>query len=395
MQRDAGADALAKPVDFEMERRWRAVLERDADADGRFVYAVETTTIYCRPSCPSRRPLRKNVRFLASAADAERQGYRACLRCRPTEALAPAEAVVARVQALLQELQVPPTLAELGRRLSLSPSYLQRLFKRHTGLSPKAYLDARKFEQLKGALRTERDGVSAAIYAAGYQAPSRAYEKTRARLGMTPSAYQRGGVGQRVAYAVAKSSLGRTLVASTRQGVCRVAFGDSKEVLLQQLRAEYPKAELVPAGAKELAWVQEVVRTVDAPWKSPRVPLDLHGTAFQLQVWKALQRIPAGETASYAEVARAVAAPRAVRAVARACASNKAAVLVPCHRVVHTGGAVGGYRWGVARKKRLLESEARGTSTPFDAPDAGLKDGASEAGSTRRAVSRSARTRVP
>jgi AraC family transcriptional regulator, regulatory protein of adaptative response / methylated-DNA-[protein]-cysteine methyltransferase len=395
MQLHTGVDALAKPVDLEAERCWRAVVEHDGRADGRFVYAVETTTIYCRPSCPSRRPLRKNVRFLLSAGAAERQGYRACLRCRPAEALGPAEAVVARVRALLQESEVPPTLAGLGRTLSLSPSYLQRLFKRHTGLSPKAYLDARKFEQLKGALRTEEGGVSAAIYAAGYQAPSRAYEKTRARLGMTPSAYQRGGAGQRLAYALAESSLGQTLVASTRQGVCRVAFGTSAAALLEELRAEYPKAELVPAGPEELRWVQEVVRTVDAPWKSPRVPLDLHGTAFQLRVWKALQKIPLGKTASYAEVARAIAAPSAVRAVARACASNKAAVLVPCHRVVHTGGAVGGYRWGVARKKQLLDLEAHAPTHLPARGDAASKARAPAAGAGRRAQSRSGPNGTP
>jgi AraC family transcriptional regulator, regulatory protein of adaptative response / methylated-DNA-[protein]-cysteine methyltransferase len=357
MHAHLGAEALAKPVELDAERCWRAVVERDRRHDGRFVYAVETTTIYCRPSCPSRRPLRKNVSFLPSAAAAERQGYRACRRCRPQEVLGPTEAVVERVRAVLQHSEAPVTLAELSRRLSLSPSYLQRLFKLHTGLSPKAYADARRFQALKEALRTE-DGVSAAIYAAGYQAPSRAYERTRSRLGMTPSAYRKFGAGQRVAYAFALSSLGRTLVASTARGVCRVAFGETDASLLGELRAEYPKAELVPAGPEQAELVQEVVRAVDAPWKVARVQLDLHGTAFQQRVWKALQNILPGETASYAEVARAISAPRAVRAVARACASNPTAVLVPCHRVVRKGGALGGYRWGVARKQRLLDSEA-------------------------------------
>jgi AraC family transcriptional regulator, regulatory protein of adaptative response / methylated-DNA-[protein]-cysteine methyltransferase len=381
MQAHLGAEALAKPVDLEAERSWRAVVERDRRQDGRFVYAVETTTIYCRPSCPSRRPLRKNVRFLLSSAAAEREGYRACLRCRPQEALGPAEAVVERVRAMLQGAEAPVPLAELGRRLSLSPSYLQRLFKQHTGLSPKAYSDARQFQALKEALRRE-EGVSAAIYAAGYQAPSRAYEKTRSRLGMTPSAYKKGGAGQRVAYAFAESSLGRTLVASTVRGVCRVAFGATDFGLLTELRAEYPKAELVLAGPEGAQLVREVVRAVDAPWKSAHVELDLHGTAFQQRVWKALQSIPPGETASYAEVARAISAPRAVRAVARACASNPTAVLVPCHRVVHTGGALGGYRWGVARKQQLLEGEARGP-------------GRVEPGASHRALPRAGRKRAP
>jgi AraC family transcriptional regulator, regulatory protein of adaptative response / methylated-DNA-[protein]-cysteine methyltransferase len=361
MQAHAGEDVVAKPLDLEAARCWRAVLERDRRWDGRFVYAVETTTVYCRPSCPSRRPLRKNVRFLSSAAAAERQGYRACLRCRPQQALAPAEAVVERVRALLAgDIQPPPSLAELARSVSLSPSHLQRLFKRHTGLSPKAYLDARRFQQLKHALRTE-DGVSAAIYAAGYRAPSRAYAKTGTRLGMTPSVYRAGGAGQRITYAVATSSLGRTLVATTARGVCRVAFGESDEALLSELRAEYPEAELLPARSAEEGWVQKTVRTVDAPWTSPGVPLDLHGTAFQLRVWKALQTIPAGQTASYRDVAREIRSPRAVRAVARACASNKVAVLVPCHRVIRADGAAGGYRWGVVRKERLLEEETHGS----------------------------------
>jgi AraC family transcriptional regulator, regulatory protein of adaptative response / methylated-DNA-[protein]-cysteine methyltransferase len=359
MQARAGVDVVAKPLDLAQERCWRAVVERDRRYDGRFVYAVETTTVYCRPSCPSRRPLRRNVRFLPSFVEAEHKGYRACRRCRPQQVLAPAEAVVERVRARLAlDAEPPPTLAELAREVSLSPGYLQRLFKRHTGLSPKAYLDARKFQRLKQALRTE-DGVSAAIYAAGYQAPSRAYEKTRLRLGMTPSAYRAGGVGQRVRYAVAQSSLGWTLVASTERGVCRVAFGDSEAALLSELRAEYPEAELSAAGSAEERWVQETVRAVDAPWKSPSVPLDIHGTAFQLRVWKALQQIPAGQTASYRDVARKLGAPNAVRAVARACASNALAVLVPCHRVVRSDGSIGGYRWGVARKQSLLKKESR------------------------------------
>jgi len=345
--------------DLESERCWRAVLERDRAWDGRLVYAVETTTVYCRPSCASRRPLRRNVRFFPSAAEAERKGYRACRRCRPQETLAPAEAVVERVRALLsQGADSPPTLSELARAVSLSPSHLQRLFKRHTGLSPKAYVDARRFQKLKVALRTEA-GVSTAIYAAGYQAPSRAYEKTRERLGMTPSAYRAQGAGERVTYAVAESSLGRTLVATTARGVCRVAFGSSEETLLSELRAEYPKAELIAAKSDAERWVQEVVRAVDAPWTSPSVSLDLHGTAFQLRVWKALQGIPAGRTSSYLDVAKKLRAPRAVRAVARAIASNGVAVLVPCHRVVRKDGSLGGYRWGAGRKAQLLKAETR------------------------------------
>jgi AraC family transcriptional regulator of adaptative response/methylated-DNA-[protein]-cysteine methyltransferase len=359
MQAEPAVAAVSKPpLSLQDERCWRAVQERDARFDGRFVYAVDTTTVYCRPSCPSRRPLRKNVRFLPSASAAEKQGYRACRRCRPLETLAPAAALVARVRALLDGTAGPaPTLAELAAEVSLSPSHLQRLFKRETGLSPKAYVDARRFEKLKQTLRTE-DGVSAAIYSAGYQAPSRAYETTRRRLGMTPSAYRRGGAGQRIGYALTESSLGRTLVARTERGVCRVAFGVSEAALLSELRAEYPEAELCLVREDEERWVQQVVQAVDVPGTSPGLPLDLHGTAFQLRVWKALQGIPAGQTASYRDIARRVKSPKAVRAVAQACAANTLAVLVPCHRVIRTDGALGGYRWGVARKQRLLKEES-------------------------------------
>ncbi len=357
MQAQAEVEVVERPLELDAEAYWRAVLQRDRGWDGRFVYAVETTTVYCRPSCPSRRPLRSNVRFLPSAAAAERQGYRACQRCHPQAALGPAEAVVERVRALLAaDVQPVPTLAQLAQAVSLSPGYLQRLFKRHTGLSPKAYVEARRFRQLKEALRTE-DGVSAAIYAAGYQAPSRAYARTRNQLGMTPSAYRARGAGQRIGYAVTETSLGRTLVATTERGVCRVAFGNSDAALLAELRAEYPQAVLVPASKAEAAWVQQAVHSVDRPWKSPSVPLDIHGTAFQLRVWKALQAIPPGQTASYRDVARTVRAPHAARAVAQACARNPVAVLIPCHRVVHADGSVGGYRWGAARKARLLREE--------------------------------------
>jgi len=356
MEAYAGAVVMPQPMDLDAERCWRAVAERDRRFDGRFVYAVETTTVYCRPSCPSRRPLRRNVRFLPTPEAAERKGYRACRRCHPRSPLAPSAALVERVQALLAaEAEHPPTLAELGRKLSLSPGYLQRLFKRHTGLSPKGYLDARRLHRLKRSLRQE-DGVSAAIYAAGYGAPSRAYEKTPS-LGMTPSAYRSGGAGQRIGYAIAESRLGRTLVASTDRGVCRVAFGTSDRALLDGLRAEFPAAELVRAEGPSERWVQDVVRSVDAPGDALSVPLDIEGTAFQLKVWKALREIPSGRTASYAQVAKAIRAPRAVRAVAQACARNPVAVLVPCHRVVRSDGGLGGYRWGVERKERLLAAE--------------------------------------
>jgi len=357
MEAHAGARVVAPPpLDLEAERYWRAVVERDQGFDGQFVYAVETTTVYCRPSCPSRRPLRRNVRFLPSAEAAERQGYRACRRCHPRSPLSPSAAVVERVRALLSaDAERAPTLAELGRRVSMSPGHLQRLFTRATGMSPKAYVEAQRLARLKSSLRHE-DGVTEAIYAAGYGAPSRAYEKSRS-LGMTPSAYRAGGAGQRISYALADSSLGRALVASTRRGVCRVAFGGTDEALVAGLREEFPAAELGRAEGPAARWAESVVQAVDAPGKSAGIPLDISGTAFQLRVWKALRKIPAGRTASYAEVARAIRSPRAVRAVARACASNPVAVLVPCHRVVRSDGGLGGYRWGEARKEQLLARE--------------------------------------
>jgi len=358
MQAAAGVEAVTSKVQPDDVTLWRAVVERDARWDGRFVYAVESTTVYCRPSCPSRRPQRQNVRFLPSAAAAERQGYRACRRCQPQAALGPGEAVVERVRAMLAPgVEPTPTLSQLAKAVSLSPGHLQRLFKRHTGLSPKAYVESHRFRRLKAALRSEGD-VSAAIYAAGYQAPSRAYERTRGQLGMTPSAYRAGGAGQRISYAVAQSSLGRTLVATTARGVCRVAFGDSDAALVSELRAEYPEAALVPAGSAQEAWVQQVVGSVDTPWTSPSVPLDVQGTAFQQRVWKALKAIPTGHTLSYGEVAKRIGAPTSARAVARACATNPVAVLIPCHRVVSQDGRVGGYRWGTKRKAQLLAEES-------------------------------------
>ena len=359
MEAHAGAVVMAEPLELEAERCWRAVVERDRRFDGRFVYAVETTTVYCRPSCPSRRPLRRNVRFLPTPEAAERKGYRACRRCHPRARVAPSVALVERMQALLAaEAEHPPTLAELAARLALSPGHLQRTFKRHTGLSPKAYVDAQRLERLKRSLRKE-NGVSEAIYAAGYGSASRAYEKTPS-LGMKPSVYRAGGAGERIAWAVVDSALGRTLVASTARGVCRVAFGRSEEALLAELQAEFPGATLVRADGEAARWVQDVVRSIDLPSNALAVPLDIEGTAFQLKVWRALREIPSGRTASYAQVAEAVRAPRAVRAVAQACARNPVAVLVPCHRVIRSDGALGGYRWGGERKQRLLERERRG-----------------------------------
>ena len=339
---------------------WTAVLRRDAGADGRVYYAVDTTGVYCRPSCPSRRPKRQNTRFFASAAAAERSGYRPCLRCAPAgerAAAIPGPVVAARAY-LDAHAGEPVALARLGREAGMSPHHLQRRFKSAYGVTPKEYQDAARLSRLKAGLRAG-DSVTGAIVDAGYGSPSRVYERSDARLGMSPGAYRRGGAGMVIRYATAATPLGRLLVGATDRGVCAVSLGDDDAGLVDALRAEYPRASLEPAGEGARPPVAEIARAVAADADLGRLPLDLRGTAFQLRVWNALRAIPRGETRSYAEVAAAIGRPRASRAVAAACAANHVALAVPCHRVVRSGGAPGGYRWGAERKRALLEGEAR------------------------------------
>ncbi|HEV7274747.1 MAG TPA: bifunctional DNA-binding transcriptional regulator/O6-methylguanine-DNA methyltransferase Ada, partial [Devosiaceae bacterium] len=337
----------------ERDPRWRAVLARDAAADGSFVYAVSTTGVYCRPSCPSRHARPEHVSFHADGAAAAAAGFRPCRRCRPDEAplaVRQAEQVAAACR-LLEQAEELPTLAELARAVGISPFHLHRLFKAQTGVTPRAYGAARRAERLRAALAEGRGSVTAAIYDAGYNAASRFYESADAVLGMTPSTYRGGGESAEIRFAVGQSALGAVLVARSPRGVCAILLGDDPEALLRDLQRRFPKATLIGGDREFEQLVATVVGFVEAPTLGLDLPLDIRGTAFQQRVWQALRQIRPGETVSYAELARRIGAPGSVRAVAGACAANAIAVAIPCHRVVRTDGGLSGYRWGIERKR--------------------------------------------
>lgn len=338
--------------------RWRAVAARDASADGRFVYAVTTTGIYCRPSCPSRRAKRVNTRFFDGPAEAEAAGFRPCLRCAPrgpSRAEANA-ALVAAACRLIEAAEDTPRLGEIAARIGLSEAHFHRLFKAATGLTPRAYAAARRAGRLRAELEAG-ESVTGALYAAGYGSAGRLYAESDAVLGMTPGAYRDGGRDVAIRYAVGASSLGPVLVAMSDRGVCAILMGEEAEAPEAALALRFPKAR-IDAGAADFAdLVARVVALVERPGSGLDLPLDLRGTAFQRRVWQALRAIPAGETASYAEIAARIGAPGAARAVAGACAANPVAVVVPCHRVLRGDGALSGYRWGVERKRALLDRE--------------------------------------
>ena len=343
---------------------WSSVLARDARSDGAFIYAVVTTGIYCRPSCPSRRPNRANVKFFSSAEAAERAGFRACQRCGQKRGSGEAIAAVERARvfidrAVAESSEERVTLDRIAREARLSPHHLQRTFKEIVGLTPAQYGRARRSEKLKNELK-RGETVSRATYGAGYGSSSRVYETSDAQLGMTPATYQRGGAGANIEYVVARTSLGYLLVGATERGVCSVTLGDDAAALEATLAAEYPKAKrervMEPASALG-AWVAEIVASLDGARTRSSLPLDLQATAFQWKVWRELQKIPAGETRSYSEIAAAIGSPRATRAVASACAKNQVALVIPCHRVKRRDGALGGYRWGIERKRQLIERE--------------------------------------
>jgi AraC family transcriptional regulator of adaptative response/methylated-DNA-[protein]-cysteine methyltransferase len=339
---------------------WRAVQERDASWDGMFVYAVRSTGVYCRPTCPSRRPRPENVRFYALPDAAERQGFRPCRRCAPRSTRPPA--AVGRVRAVCLAIAArpngAPSLRALARLVGGNAEHLLRTFKRTLGITPREYADACRIGCLKTGLRTG-EGVAAATYAAGYGSGSRVYERSSSTLGMTPGAYARGGKGETVTYTIVPSSLGRLLVAATQRGVCAVKIGDGDVALERDLRDEYPAATVGRDDERLSAWVARIVDSLEPGAPDPRLPTDVRATAFQRRVWRELQRIPRGRTRSYKEVARRIGQPDSARAVARACAANPVALIVPCHRVVRTDGAAGGYHWGASRKRQLLEMEKR------------------------------------
>ena len=330
-------------------------MARDARQDGRFVFAVRTTGVYCRPSCPSRRPRRDSVEFFTTPNAAERAGYRACLRCKPTQVSEQAQ-YVARARQILDNAEAPVTLPELSKRIGLSPFHLQRMFKRATGLSPREYQSARRMQHVKSGLR-KGDDVTTALYDAGFGSPSRLYEKAPQQLGMTPGTYRRGGVGAVITFAIAPTPLGRLLVAATERGLCSVRFGENAAELERDLRNEFHAAELHRDDGGMKKYVEPLQAVIRGENTTIDLPLDVRATAFQMKVWEKLRQIPRGETRSYGEIARSIGKPEAVRAVAHACASNPVALAVPCHRVIRNTGDLAGYRWGLERKKKLLDRE--------------------------------------
>lgn len=343
------------------DRQWRAVLDRDRARAGEFVYAVRTTGIYCQPGCPSRRPRRESVDFYPSPDAAEAHGFRACRRCRPKESGSsdPSLAAVRRACAFITaHSDEPLDLAGIAEHAGLSRFHLQRTFTRLVGLSPKAYLEAVRALRFRQGLRDPRATLSGALYEAGYGSTSRVYER-RPTGGLTPGDYRAGGKGLVVRYAVVNCALGRLLVAGTDKGVCAVKLGDAEAPLVAELQAEFPHASVEPAGRALASWTKALRGCTEGRIPDAALPLDVRGTAFQWQVWRYLQSIPAGETRTYSDVATGIRRPAAVRAVARACATNQVALAVPCHRVIGKDGSLTGYRWGLARKEALLRAERR------------------------------------
>ena len=338
--------------------RWAAVRTRDAKADDVFYYAVRTTGVYCRPSCAARPAKRENVTFYASIEAAERAGYRPCKRCKPHEASLRARhaELVAKACKAIETEEVPPDLEALANSAGLSRFHFHRLFKRITGLTPKAYANAHRTQRVQREL-AKGSRVTDAIYAAGYNSNSPFYAKSTQALGMRPTDYRSRGRGQAIRFAVAESTLGSLLVAASDKGVCAILLGDDADALVRDLQDRFENAELIGGDREFEAWVAKVVGFIEAPKVGLDLPLDMRGTAFQQRVWQALRKIPAGKTASYREIAQRIGMPSATRAVAQACGANPLAVAIPCHRVVRTDGSLSGYRWGVERKRELLARE--------------------------------------
>jgi AraC family transcriptional regulator, regulatory protein of adaptative response / methylated-DNA-[protein]-cysteine methyltransferase len=352
----AGAAQLPLGSD---EERWAAVLRRDPEADGAFYFSVRTTGVYCRPSCAARRPLRRNVAFHATREEAERAGFRPCKRCRPGQPALAARrtAAVARACRMIEAATQTPSLEGLAAAVGMSKFHFHRVFKAATGITPAAYAAAVRARRLQDAL-ARGDRVTDAIYDAGFSSSGRFYAGSSELLGMTPSSFRSGGAGARIRFAVGECSLGSILVAATDEGICSITFGDDPDALARELQDRFPKAELIGGDSEFEQVVATVVGFVEAPERGLDLPLDVWGTAFQRQVWQALREVPAGSTVSYADIASRIGAPHAVRAVARACASNRLAVAIPCHRVVRKDGGLSSYRWGVERKRALLAREA-------------------------------------
>ena len=340
------------------DARWEAVLRRDANADGKFYYAVETTGIYCRPSCAARRARRENVAFHASCAAAEKAGFRPCKRCQPNGPRLEEQyaAAVTRACRIIKTTEETPRLSALARSVGMSQFHFHRVFKKITGLTPKSYASAHRAERLRTEL-PRRLTVTEAIYEVGFRSDSRFYAKSSEMLGMAPNCFRNGGAGTTIRFAASECSLGSVLVGSTGKGVCAIFLGDQADALAQELQHRFPKARLVGGDADFERIVSQVIGLVEAPQIGLELPLDVQGTAFQQRVWQALRDIPPGRTASYTDIAGRIGMPKAVRAVAQACGANPLAVAIPCHRVVRRDGQLSGYRWGVERKRSLLQRE--------------------------------------
>lgn len=342
---------------------WQAVLDRAERYDGVFVYGVHSTRIYCRPTCPSRRPRQNQVTFFPTPAAAEAAGYRACQRCHPRQDLPPARELVQRIQSIIEKAETPPSLAELSRAVGRSPFHLQRLFKTATGLTPRQYAAAVRAERFKTQAAQEKTSTYA-LYAAGYNASSQLYENASAYLGMTPAQYQKGGKGMIIYYQIETTTLGCTLIAASEKGICTIQFGDQPDELKDALLREFPRADLhiIADAPEDLAarftyWTETLNQLLSGAPTTTDLPLDVLGTAFQQKVWHELQHIPYGDTRTYTQIAEAIGQPSATRAVARACATNPVAVVIPCHRVIRSDGSLAGYRWGLSRKQALLALE--------------------------------------
>lgn len=351
-------DFMTPGTRTESDPRWAAVVARDRSADGTFYYSVKTTGVYCRPSCAARLARPQNVRFHRTTADAERAGFRPCKRCKPDQPALEKRlaAKVAEICRLIESSEQAPSLTALAQRAGLSVYHFHRVFKSVTGVTPREYAAARRADRVRGELKKSKT-VSRAIYDAGFNSGARFYAATDRMLGMTPTDFRAGGADTEIRFAVAQCSLGAILVASSPKGVCAISLGDDPDALVRQLQDQFPRATLVGADREYEKIVARVIGFVEAPAIGLDLPLDVQGTAFQQRVWHALREIPAGATATYQEIAVRIGAPKAVRAVAGACAANTLAVAIPCHRVVRTDGNLSGYRWGIDRKRQLLRTE--------------------------------------
>jgi AraC family transcriptional regulator, regulatory protein of adaptative response / methylated-DNA-[protein]-cysteine methyltransferase len=351
----------AKPLaPLTEQERWQAVLDKDNSHDGQYWFAVKTTGIYCRPSCPSRTPKRTNAIFFDSIANAKTAGFRACLRCAPDGHSKRQLQTKAILQAcrVIEASQERISLSALAEQMGLSAHHFHRMFKDVTGVTPRDYFKARQIAQIGQSVQSTAT-VTQAIYESGFNSSGRFYENTNSMLGMTPKAYKSGGAGEAIRVTVRDCALGLVLVAATERGICTIEFGDDKAQLMERLNKRFPNALMKAQDARFNEWIEKLLKHLQVPDKALDLPLDVRGTVFQQQVWNALQDIPLGQTASYSQVAQKIGNPNATRAVATACASNVLAVAIPCHRVVRGNGDLSGYRWGVERKKRLLNAEAK------------------------------------